>query len=85
MLKCMTAKDLREWEIYYELEPFGAPALNLNFGRLLALFMNIHRGKGTSSVSAESVTFGDFAKRGIRQSVEEMKSVLMALVKEGKD
>jgi len=80
----MTAKDLREWEVYYELEPFGPPAMNLNFGRLLALFMNLYRGKGTSSVDAESVAFGDFAKRGIRQSVEEMKDVLMGFVKKGK-
>jgi hypothetical protein len=39
----MTAHQLREWETFYELEPFGEDRRDQQLGRLYQLLLNVYR------------------------------------------
>jgi hypothetical protein len=43
MLRSMTAHQLREWETFYELEPFGEDRRDQQLGRLYQLLLNVYR------------------------------------------
>jgi hypothetical protein len=59
MLAEMTAPELREWQEYYDLEPFGEERADLRMGILASLIANVNR----SSKSSKTYTAKDFMPR----------------------
>lgn len=50
MLRRRTAKWFREWEIYYELEPFGELRSDYRTASIVQMLYNVNRGKGQKAL-----------------------------------
>ena len=46
----MSGRQLAEWQAYWQVEPFGAPAEFWRAGMLAALLANVNRSKKTDRV-----------------------------------
>lgn len=51
LLSKISAQELVEWQMYYQLEPFGED--NRNAGLIAASVYNANRGKGQKVLSAD--------------------------------
>lgn len=51
----MTAKQFREWEAYYELEPFGEERADIRSAQICQMLANVNRGK-----NQQPYKLGDF-------------------------
>jgi len=67
---------------YYRVEPFGVDQVCRLLAHIAAILVNTHKRKGTKSIRPED--FYQTMSIGPRQSVEDMKMVLMALATETK-
>jgi len=46
LLKNISARELTEWMVYYQLEPFGEERADLRAGIIGSTIANVNRGKG---------------------------------------
>lgn len=46
LLNNISSKELTEWMVYYELEPFGEERDDLRMGIISSTIANVNRGKG---------------------------------------
>ncbi len=88
MLRELTSSQFSEWIAYCEVEPFGTVADRDLFGRLFTIIATF---SGVKKKSGGHWNYRDFfpeemesVKEKVKQSPEEMKEILMGLVKKGK-
>ena len=48
----MSADEFRDWQEYYQMEPFGPLADDIRFGTIAAMYQNAHRREGSPAVGA---------------------------------
>lgn len=78
----VTAKELTELEAYFQLEPFGPHAVNLNAGVVAATYANVHRKKGAKAFMPQMFAIGDYSKPSAEeQTPEEQIGVVERIVK----
>ena len=77
----MSSIELAKWEAFFQLEPFGPIAMNLNFGRLVALFINYNRGKGALPIKATDAALGYFEETAVQQDPEDMLKMLKDMIR----
>lgn len=53
MLARMSSRQLTEWMIFYQLEPWGEKRADLRAGIVAATVANVHRGKKDKALKAE--------------------------------
>ncbi len=46
LLKNISSRELTEWMVYYEIEPFGEERADLRSGIIASTIANVNRGKG---------------------------------------
>jgi len=73
MLACMTAKELRDWEAYYQVEPFGDQRADLRNGILCSLTDACHRTKGQPRPPSAYMPFVKASEK--RQSIKDQKAI----------
>lgn len=71
---------MKEWELYYKLEPFGEERADWRLAQLTCLTANLNRGKG-KRVSRVADFMWKLPKKP-KQTAHQIKGMLMALVKE---
>lgn len=86
MLEQLTATQLAEWEEYSKIEPIGSYKHDFELGYVLStitnLFISAYGKKGTAHTKPEDfVIEWDTTKKPKQQSVQDMKSAMMALVR----
>ena len=82
MLKQMTARQLLEWQAYYELEPFGTDMEDAQaaFTRhIIALSGGLMKRGTKKAPTMEELRLLNIPKKTRKQSIEEMKDILYAL------
>lgn len=52
LLNTFSAKELREWQIYSLIEPFGEERADLRTGIIASILVNLQRKKGTRAYTA---------------------------------
>jgi hypothetical protein len=67
--------------VYWELEPFGPQAENLNFGTLASLLYNVNRGKGHPARSPAEMALGDYEMPKKKQTGNELLAAFKNIVK----
>jgi len=74
----LSSTELKEWQVFYEMEPFGHIRDDLNAGLITNTLMNIHRGEKQQAYKLQDtmLTFGKKQKK--RQSQREISARLMA-------
>lgn len=79
LLHKIDARELVEWGIYYELEPFGPNVNNLNAGLVASIMANVYSKKGAKTIKPEDIAFGDFGKEMAKQTPEDHKVMVEML------
>lgn len=76
------AKWFREWEIYYELEPFGEMPANYRAASICQLIANVNRGKNQKAYKLEDfvLKFG-MGEPKREQSVQEKLNVMTLIMR----
>ncbi len=85
----MTAIQLREWELYFNEEPFGHDLGFYQSGIIASVIANVNRGKGSKPFTPEDfIPFMYLGKKEIKkeqkQTIEEMEVVMMGMVSTGR-
>ena len=70
-------REFRDWQIYYQIEPWGEERADLRTGILASLIANIHRRKGSARLLPRDF-MPDFEKPMRKQSVETMAATFKA-------
>jgi len=86
LLKNLTSSQISEWEAYNKIEPFGEWRDDGRVAMLCSVISNlairVHAKKGTKMTSAADFMPQWYEEKGVKkQSVEEMKEVLLAIAK----
>jgi len=85
ILRGLTAKQFRGWEIYYELEPFNEERADYRAASICATLANVNRGKNQRPYKTEDflLRFGDRGEeerpKQTRQQQWEMLKLLAAM------
>ena len=74
----MSATELKEWQVFYAMEPFGHIRDDLNAGLITNTMMNIHRGEKQSAYKLEDTMLRFEKKQVKQQSQQEISARLMA-------
>lgn len=85
LLRRLTAKQLREWEVYYNKEPFGQELGFYQSAIISSVIANVNRGKNSRSYKPEDFIPKMYLGEKKKQSVEEMRKILMAMAGVKKD
>jgi hypothetical protein len=64
--------ELAEWEMFWQLEPWGPHRDNIHTGLICALLANVHRRKGSSEFTFEDFMLRD---RETQQRVETERTL----------
>ena len=83
--RALTEQELTEWIAYYNMEPFGEYRADLRSAQICQILANAHRD---SSKKPTPFTIRDFMlfNRAVvtkKQSADEIRNVMMALVRQG--
>jgi hypothetical protein len=80
MLKKITAKQFRLWEMYYELEPFGEIRDDYRIATIVQALCNINRSKGQPVVKLEEcvLKLGE-AEEKPKQTAQQQLAMLRIL------
>lgn len=79
-LSRMSAKQLRQWEMYAECEPFDEALMGYRIASIVSMLYNVNRGKGQKALGPDAFILG-FDKRGPataapkRQTWQEQKAM----------
>lgn len=78
MLRQMSLKQLDEWMLFEQLEPFPADQAIWHSAYIVATLCNIHRGKGKAAkkVSEFVLPFGDAESYKKQQTWQEQKQIM---------
>ena len=77
LLATFDSRELSEWQAYFQLEPFGPWAENLNTGRILTTIRGLFKKKGSAPEKAEDLSLG-YYKQPLyltKQSPEKQKDM----------
>lgn len=80
----MTSEQLGEWIAYYQIEPWGNRVEEYRIGTLISYLLAPHIKKGIKLPKWDQI-FPDpnkVAKKQEKQSMDEMKSILLSMVSE---
>lgn len=80
LLEQLTSSQLAEWEAFYKIEPWGCRVEDYRFGVVASTLLSPSIKKGRK-VPKWNEIFPEYVKTPKKQSVEEMKSILMSMVK----
>lgn len=79
MLQRMTSRELTEWQVYSNLEPWGEEREDLRSGMATSPLLNIQMGKkGKKSKPSDWIM--DFVDAPEEQTDEDMKLILQGFV-----
>jgi len=81
----MDSGELTEWMAFFELEPFGPWAANINTGIVSSLIYGANRPKTAPTMTAYDLALGEFDRPSKEQSFDDMKGTLMLLADSCKD
>lgn len=82
LLSRIDTAELVEWMAFYELEPFGYFRRDLEAAMIAQTIANVNRGKGKQPFKLNDFLLKFKADEDERkQSVSEMKSILLAIAK----
>lgn len=78
MLRSMTARQLDEWRMFEQLEPFAVERSDWHFASIVGALSNIHRGKNKAAkpTSAFRLQFGDDKPVVKQQTWQEQKAIM---------
>ena len=81
LLRRITIKDFREWQAYYELEPFGELRADYRSASICLTLANLKRGKNQKPYKLEDFLFkfDEEPKRG--QSIQEKLAVMTVIAR----
>ena len=76
MLRRLTAKQFRNWELYDELEPFGEVRADYRAASIVQMLYNVNRGPKTKAISLQEclLKFGEPAAKK-QQSWQSMQAI----------
>ena len=78
----MTARQLEEWKVFEDLEPFSHERLDVLFGYVVQTLLNVNRGKKAPIKLDDCVLrFGDSVKARRKADWRAMKKTAMMLTK----
>ena len=80
LLETLTWKQLLDWLIYYELEPFGEERADYRIGQLTAAVHNALRRSGGRTWKASDFLLGTPVKAERPTDIERMKSIVRTIV-----
>ena len=72
LLPRLDSRELSEWMVYAELEPFGPQAVNLNSATIASILYNANRPKHSRAKSVIEIALGDFSGEKEKQTQEEL-------------
>lgn len=75
------AKWFREWEMYYELEPFGETAASYRAASICQTMANLKRGKNQSPYKLEQFLLKFDGEPQKEHSVQEKLNVMTVIMK----
>ena len=75
---------MAEWEAYFMLEPLGEERQDIRFAQLCQLLGNIHRSKKQAKFKIEDFLLNFDKPKKKKQSVSDMKNILLGLSNKGK-
>jgi len=78
----ISSRELSEWIAYDAVSPIGESRLDLLFAYLMAVLVNVHKGKDDTPASPEDFLIDFWAERVERepeQSLEEQRAILEML------
>jgi hypothetical protein len=64
----MSGQEMRDWELYWALEPWGAYRDNLHSGVIAAAIINVHRRKGQRPLSPADFMLVDRESRRVQNT-----------------
>jgi hypothetical protein len=73
----LNAKQMAEWEAYFQLEPLGEDRADLRMARTCALLANINRKKNARLFAEKEFLFNFEPEEA--QSADEMKAEIMKM------
>lgn len=78
MLRSLTAKQFRNWELYDEMEPFGEKRADYRTASIVQVIANVNRGTQTPAYKLEDfvLPFGDEPSTKPKQSWQEQLKLL---------
>lgn len=80
-LSHISLTELAEWQIYDNLCPFGLERDDILTAKICQTVVNINRGKGKSPYKIKDfITFKRIGSAVKKQSMDEMKQVMMSMV-----
>ena len=81
LLEMLTAKQLREWEIVYSIEPFGEEPKYVRSGIIASTLINLKLKKETKKTTPFDFMPALYTgkKSGGKQSMEEMKALMSSM------
>ncbi len=77
LLESISAKELSEWQAYYNLEPFGSPIDDFRAGTVCSATVNLHLKKGKKPFGPAD--FFPNLKSSSKQSMKEMEATLLGI------
>jgi hypothetical protein len=80
ILRGLTAKELRGWEMYHELEPFGEERADYRAASIVQMLYNINRGKNQKALELKDflLAFGEQEPKQ-KQTPEQQFAILKVL------
>lgn len=80
ILRGLTAKELRGWEHYFELEPFDETRADYRAASIVQILYNVNRGKGQKALTLEEalLKFGEQPEKQ-KQTLEQQFAILKVL------
>jgi len=77
LLKTIDARELAEWQAYYNIEPFGEERDDLRAAMICCTLANINRGKNQPAYKLDDFLLRFDPKP--EQTTEQMKAILTGL------
>lgn len=81
MLRTMTAKQFRAWEMYAEMEPFGEERADFRAASIVQMIYNVNRGKGVRAIKLDQclLRFGEPPESKPAQTSQQQFAMLKIL------
>ena len=81
LLRRMTSKQFRAWEMYYEVEPFGELRADYRAASIVQILFNVNRGKDQKPITLDEclLKFGEPLQEKKKQTPQQQFNLLKLL------
>lgn len=79
ILRGLTAKEFRAWEIYHEVEPFGDLRADYHAAQVVQMLHAVNRGKGQKALTLEECLLKFAQEEKPKQTPEQQFGILKVL------